>query len=453
MRGALTAGQGAGSSSPLPHLVQLELPIMKIPGTGAFLLGLSKHCPSLQRLVLKEGATWRYSRGCSGDELSDQGPDDLPQHGKPIDVGLLSRAVAPLTCLRVLRVEWSPNLDVEGSSMAGLLRVLPATLEDMQLDNVVCKGSIPLSCITHLVNLRGWDERPLVRLVVDDSSSSGSGVGSSSTSASGAAALTALTRLRVHFTLFKEDARLQLPSLRILDAGYYIEPAAWQQLQGMQHLRQLRASSFAVEHACSYDTFRDGRVGPLWQGAQGAAGLGGMTQLQELVLESMHTDYHLQLSMSAPWAAAVAKLTQLTALDLYEHVMVAGASTMLAPLTQLKALTVQCYDQLPLEYFGQLPQEYVDQLPQAYFDQLPQEYYPDGEGWAATTAGAVVQAVAAAVQGGRGQLQQLVLVLPYEQAQQGGTQKVQLAAMASLPGLLVEVLDEYAYEQTRRPVT
>jgi hypothetical protein len=235
--------------------------------------------------------------------------------------------------------------------------------------------------------------------------------------------LTALTWLEVHGTLYQRDARLQLPNLRALNSQHYIEPAAWQQLQGMKHLRQLSTCSFGV----GQEDRRDGSVGPLLQGAQGAAGLGGMSRLQNLVLNTfIEIEGDHLLSMSKPWAAAVAKLTGLTALQLSGFEMVAGGSTLLAPLTQLQALTVDCVDR------------------------LPREYYPDGaQGWAATPVGAVVQVVAAAVQGGRGQLQRLLLVVPSTLSgacniwkPEGGVQGVQLAATAALPGLLVTVQDE-----------
>jgi hypothetical protein len=378
--------------------VQLELPIMNTPGTGTFLVALSSTCPSLQHLVLKEGPDWRYGRGVPyGRQPDASRPNDLPMLGTPISMELMARALAPLTCLRVLRMLWTPAWFRQGSSMPGLLRALPATLEELQMFDYQCNRSIPVSCITHLVNLRCWEQTWLGELVEDSSSSS------SSSSSSGAAALKALTRLSTCDTLYSEDARLQLPRLRALVA-IHIEPTSWQQLRCMKHLRQLTTSSF------SSDPGRNGE--PPLQGDQGAAGLGGMTQLQQL--ELIGSDSH---QASASWAASVAELTALTALQLDGDLVVAGGAALLAPLTQLQALTVDC------------------------FRQLSQEYYPDGaEGWAATPAGAVVQAVAEAVQGGRGQLQRLVLqISEYEEPWQHSGQQVHVAAMTALPRLEVEV--------------
>jgi hypothetical protein len=183
----------------------------------------------------------------------------------------------------------------------------------------------------------------------------------------------------------------------------------------MRKLQQLATSSCCVEHVAGGE--------PPLQGSEGAAGLGGMTQLRQLVLEphGLHRGY--QLSMVKPWASAVAQLTALTALKLHAPVMVAGGSTMLAPLTQLQVLTVAC------------------------LNQLPPEYYAEGaEGGEATPAGAVLAAVAAALEGGRMQLQRLVLMVPRPgvviaggRNRQDSAEKVQAAAVASLPGLVVEV--------------
>jgi hypothetical protein len=324
--------------------------------------------------------------------------------------------------------------------MAALLRALPANLEDVYLE-VGCGGgpvsdipviNIPVSCITHLVNLRRW-EQTVHGPVLDDSNSSSSSGGGSGISSSGAAVMAALTRLRTHDILYSEDARLQLRSLHVLESPRLVS-AAWKQLQDMKHLRQLTASGHVVTYV--KNRLGVGVPGTVQQQVESsAAGLGAMTQLQHLVLGRPRGCFsmarHGSLSLSAPWAGAVAKLTQLTALELCEQVMVAGASTMLAPLTQLRTLTVDCT---------------------AW---LRREYYPEGaEGWTATPAGAVVQAVAAAVQGGRGQLQRLVLKVgkwhqpswqesdrEWQLTWQQGThgEQVQLATTASLPGLLVQV--------------
>jgi hypothetical protein len=407
----------------MPHLVQLELPILDLHSTGAFLEALGYHCPSLQHLVLNKSSWDGYKEGPRRDHWDWEGVrKDLLN--RPSYMDEIARGVAPLTCLRVLHVEW-PVVFPGCNSMAGLLRALPATLEDLYLAGAGMMMNISLSCITHLINLRCW-EQPALGLVLDDSNSSGGGSSSSSSGSgsSGAAALTALTRLVTSDVLWSHDARLQLPGLLVLESPYLVPPS-WQQLQGMKHLRQLTAASLDVQ--------RGAVDGALLPDVDGAAGLGGMTQLQHLMLARECDDAHRQhrglLSVSVPWAAAVAKLTQLTALELCEHVLVAGASAMLAPLTQLRTLTVDC----------------------TYW--LPPGYYPaDAEGWAATPAVAVVQAVAAAVQGGTGQLQHLTLMVPEryqpfcgDQAaqltwQQGAhVQQVQLAAKASLPGLVVQV--------------
>jgi hypothetical protein len=419
IRDALAEGTAQGvtssSSSPLHHLVQLELPICGLAGNSAFLEALSA-CPSLQRLVPKEAGGAIYEEEPS-DDPADGGFKQFASWARRwdhnIDVACLTRALAPLTCLRVLHVEWA-KLKVSGSSLAALLRALPPTLEDMNLVDADCEDSIPLSCFTHLVNLRALDS-PRMHMVIDDSnssssssSSSGSGGGSSS-SGSGAAGLTALSQLTIPETVDQQDARLQLPNLRNLETEYVIDPAVWQQLQGMKHLQQLATGSFSAERR---------RHPSDTQGNAGVVGLAGMTQLQHMELDPHSFWEPYKLSVSEPWADAVAKLTQLTALRVGAHVLVAGASTMLAALTQLQTLTVDCAA-----------------------DALPSEYYPDGaEGWAATPVGAAVQAVAAAMQSGRSQLQRLVLEVPScTPPWQDGAQQVQSVANASLPGLVVQV--------------
>jgi hypothetical protein len=400
--------------------VHLELPVLGLRGSAAFLQALAR-CPSLQRLTLKQAHT------PAGLEV------------EPATMELLASTVSSLTQLRQLCIEWASMYPcVEGSSLAGLLRALPSSLEDMQLENVECKHSIPLSCMTHLVNLRAWDT-PSVAMVELDSSSGGgggssSGGGGSSGSSSGggggsssgggcgsssgssrcaASTLTALTHLRLWHYLSSSDARLQLPNLRSLHLQE-IDPGAWEQLRAMKQLRALTV----VCSKCSTGAEDDHGVA-----------LGGMTQLQELQLTSWVDDGgDLQLPVSKLWAGAVADLTRLSVLHLPAHVLLVGGSDLLAPLTQLRELTVNCRGR------------------------LDQQYYPEGD-WASSTiqdpaaipAGPAVEAIAAAVRGGWAPLRRLVLLMPspgewwlYDEYW------CEKAVRKALPGLMELVVQEAA---------
>jgi hypothetical protein len=350
IRGNLVGPQRrATPGTVLPHLVQLELPVLGLRGTSAFLQALAR-CPSLQRLTLKQAST------------------PAGQAAEPATMQLLASTVSPLTQLRQLCIEWASKYSyVEGSSLAGLLRALPPSVVDMQLHKVGCEDSIPLSCMTHLVNLRAWDD-PEVNMVELDSSSSSSSSSNSSHRSCAASALTALTRLRSRQHLSGRDARLQLPNLRHLLLRE-ADPEGWEQLRAMKELRPLTVGVW-----CEINTDAN------------SVGLDGMTQLQELWLIKWDPFIDVQPPLSQPWAAAVAKLTRLSVLRLPAHVLLVGGSDLLTPLTQLRELTVDCC--------------------------ANQQHHPeDAQGWAATPPGAVVEAVAAAVRGGWAPLQRLVLVV------------------------------------------
>jgi hypothetical protein len=216
-------------------------------------------------------------------------------------------------------------------------------------------------------------------------------------------ALTALTRLQLWQSLDSSDARLQLPiagSICLPGA----DPEAWEQLRAM---KQLRSPTVVC---CEFGT-----------GAQDDHNvwLGGMTQLQELQLDCGSM---LLPPASKSWAAAVADLTRLSELHLPATVLLVGGSDLLAPLTQLRELTVDCQGD------------------------LDQQYYPEGaQGRAATPPGAVLEVVTAAVAGGKGLLLQELALVVSAQADEweglgGLKQQVVDAARAALPGLAVHVV-------------
>jgi hypothetical protein len=470
--------RGPGAGVALPYLVNLQLPVLGLRNNSAFLEALGS-CSGLTRLVLSNAGYWetcrsseaasdmpsdgeqQYSGMPSDDgeqQYSDMPPDDGEQQYSDMpsdegeqysdtpsneeqqysDMDLLTMSLATLTSLRVLHLELGRG---QGDGLVPLLRALPPSLEDMCLDMFLpCWASIPLSCITHLVNLRCW-EHPAVSLVLDDCSSSsrgsndsgGGGSSSSSGGTCGAAALTALTQLSLYDDNTSGDSIwLQLPNLRAIDLER-ADTAAWEQIHGMQQLQQLTVW-----------TSDGGR--PLRDGAEAtfpehcAQLLGEMTQLRQLVLIDC-TFWGMggwQLPLSQPWVAAVARLTGLSALQLPATVMLVGGATMLAPLTQLEALTVVCAPPMPSEFY---PEEEEDA-------KYPGEHARD---WAeaAACARGVVQAVAAAVSGGTGQLQlqQLVLVM-YETIWEHAewperAQRLREDAMTALPGLTVEVQRDY----------
>jgi hypothetical protein len=355
--------------------VQLELPVLGLAGSNV-LLGVLAACTGLQQLTLKQA----------------RGRFDLQAEG--IDMHALVRAVAPLTSLRALHMEWQICMShVEGGSLAGLLRALPPSLEDMQLKDVFCLGSIPLSCVTHLVNLRAW-ESPSVGTVQDNRSHS------SSSSSSSAAALTALTRLHVGLQLDSSDARLQLPHLRALeieDMQHVADPAVLEQLQGMPRLQQLSVHF-------GDDKFLNSSYADM---------LGGWTRLQQLQLHPPR--WYARMESWKPWVAAVARLTSLTAMQVPGPVVVVGGSALLSALGQLKELTVDCIDPRHEECTSVWAQEK-----------------------AASMADDVVQVVAAAVQGGKGSLQRLVLAVGVWLKPVVKFQQAVAAAKVAMPMLKVE---------------
>jgi hypothetical protein len=301
---ALTAPQQAPSGGiALPHLVQLELPVLGLRGTSAFLRALAA-CTGLQQLRLERARNSNFNADGA-------------------DMDALAYMVAPLTRLRVLHIEGQLQWPYpEPGALAGLLRALSPSLEDMQLMTVKCVGSIPLSCFTHLVRLRSW-EWPSVQAVEDDTAtatnSSSSRSSSNISTMSSAAALTALTRLLITQQLDSNDARLQLPNLQALhvwEMQHVADPAVWQQLQGMPHLQQLTLHVATCLPTPEY-----------------AGMLGGLTQLQQLQLLDLCWCESLATTDWEPWAAAVADLTRLSVLHLPAYVLLAGGSAVLAPLT------------------------------------------------------------------------------------------------------------------------
>jgi hypothetical protein len=311
----------------------------------------------------------------------------------PISLKQMGAALSPFTQLQTLYLQWPCQGVVMGECMADLLQQLPASLEQVHLDGLRCHhhDSIPLSSISHLVNLRAW-ELSSVPEVEDDISSSSS----SSGTGHGAAGLTALTSLRCDYWLRSSDARLQAPNMRVLYLNTGADREAWPVLQGMQNLRRLI----------------------VYSQTEAPARLGDLTQLQGLCLVRRQTPYHLQHHHVKAWAPQVASLVQLKALRLPAVMVLAGGRTLLTPLTQLEGLVVD----FPCEG-----------LPAAF---VP----PKARGWAATPAGAVVQVVAAAVAAGWKPLQRLMLWDPtwrrlgVEQATAANA-----AAGAALPGVEVEV--------------
>jgi hypothetical protein len=406
IRDALPAPQqGPAGGMVLPHLVQLELPVMGLPGSSTWLQALAG-CPSLQQLTLKQA----------------RGLDFF--NTEAVDIHLLASAVAPLTQLQVLHVDlprpagWSCR-----DSLDKLLAALSPSLQELFLRGQLQQfDHLCITSITHLVNLQALLEVPVVLatdpaydLGDDYSSSSGSDntSGSSSsrssssgdiTSTSSSAALTALTRLHVDGLFFSDDARLGLPNLRgikLRDA----EPGTWKQLQGMQHLRQLTALRELRKE--SYDRLY-------------RRGLQGVTQLEQLVLHLGIPGEFASPRGMAPWAAAIACLTGLTTLTVPAAVVVFGAPGRPSPLTQLRQLTVGC------DAAGRGIRWHL--------------LASGAEGWDATTAGGVVNVVAAAVGAGWRPLQRLVLVIRGDPSNwELPAEEVATAASAALPGLEVEV--------------
>jgi hypothetical protein len=436
--------------APMPHLVKLDIPILGGPGTNTA-LALLASCPSLQHLALHRGPWEKF-------------------HVDPVQ---LAAALAPLKQLRTLQVAECLSLrghhhtvpcNQDGEppghplyrnpALEGLLRQLPSSLEDIHLqDEDPTSSDIPLSCISHLINLRQW-EYPGVRLVLDDCSScnsssgcgttsisgggnstsssgggnstSSSGGGGNSTSSSGGGnstsssggggdsskrgdgsraatcsitALTALTRLVLKGELHSADVRLKLPNLCCLHTDAY-QGVAWECLHGLRTL--------------VIDTDDD----IVWNCDVNVAGLGTLTNMEHLTLplEASAFVWGRAPEQLQPWMAATAKLTKLKSLQLTAYMALAGGASGLTTLTQLEALTVHCTCGDELENF-----------------------LPDGaKGWAASPAGAVVELLAAAVGTGWRPLQRLVLVVPSRDV----CWQVGAAARAALPGLQVEVQHE-----------
>jgi hypothetical protein len=385
---------------PMPHLVKLSLPFLGGPGTDTS-VALLAGCPSLQHLTLE----------CGLCEKCDVDPVQLAAALAPLKQ-LKTLTVAACSSLKPAYSGLPTGLDTHppghpqqrNCSLADLLRQLPSSLKYMDLQKYAPMGDIPLSCITHFTNLGKW-EYPAVRLVLDDSSSSsssssggGSGAGGGGGSpACGITALTALTRLHIHKQLLSADVRLQLPNLQVLLLPS-AEPKAWEQLQGMQGLPKLLIT---LEDNSTDDD---------------AAGLAMLTQLQHLGLQAFHSFDRGQgpePRRLQPWMAATGTLASLKTLQLTVHMALAGGVTLLAPLTQLEALTVHC------NYFYRLS-----------------EFLPDGtEGWAASPEGAAVGVVAAAVGAGWRPLKRLVLLMDEREM----TRKVRASARAALPGIVVQL--------------
>jgi hypothetical protein len=160
-----------------------------------------------------------------------------------------------------------------------------------------------------------------------------------------------------------------------------------------------------------------GSLGCFSDTEESVAGLCGLTQLTHLKLPFAVAQFEpmgiVRPPQLQPWTDATAALIYLKTLRLTLYMALTGGAALLAPLTQLEVLTVDCTNHRALQHF------------------LP----AGAEGWAATPAGAVVGEVAAAVAGGWRPLQRLVLVM----CRQEEVQQVRTAAQAALPGMVVEV--------------
>lgn len=183
------------------------------------------------------------------------------------------------------------------------------------------------------------------------------------------------------------DVRLQ-PTLRALHFRE-AEPAVWERLRAMKHLRHVTLA------AGSRDT-------------EDSAGLSDMKQVQGLEL-NVSPMFHQN---AQPWAAAIKSLTQLTSICLTDAMLLAGGAALLAPLTRLEELTVKCT-------FC-----------------VNEDFFPEGaQDQAATSADAVVQVVAAAVAGGGSRLQRLVLRIGWFDDYPGRAQRWTADFRAALPGI------------------
>jgi hypothetical protein len=380
--------QGLVGGTALPHLVQLELPVLGLAGSSAFLQALAA-CTGLQQLTLQITQSM-YDRSA-----------------EPIDLVLLASTLASLKQLRVLHLELPGRPTASDSDREELLRQLPPSLEELKVEGyltgvvvTVPQEGCHATCISHLVNLRSLDG--LTGMVDgdissssgssgdDDSSSSGGSSSSSSSSSSrGLQVLTALTRLRIRARLSGDDPLLQLPNLREVDTDPYMgpiaDPEAWKQLQGMQHLQHLTVSCAGEEDVCT-------------------AGMRGMTQLVGLHCHGISQIMHQ--AVAATWAEVIGAMTRLTTLRLPPAEVVLVGPMLLPRLTQLKVLTVE-------------------------FLHWQQGVWRPAE---------VVQVVAEAVADGWGPLQRLVLERPQSRGDwEEGAQQVAAAAQAALPGVTVVV--------------
>jgi hypothetical protein len=400
---ALTVPRGvAGPVVVLPHLVSLELPVLGLAGMGAFLQSLAG-CPSLQQLHL---------------EVAFSMVQDVSE---PVSYDQAASAVAPLKQLQALYLEWPDPWKLDAARLPSLLQQLPPSLTSLYVSGYLPgEGAyIPLSCVTHLVNMREWRDHH-INSVVDDrsgitlnryrfkgdinpfttttttSSSSSNGSSSGGTWCM-AQVLTALTRLEClnDHDLDSTDMRLQLPSLKVLR----LNNASWDAWLKMQGLHQLQK--------VTVDDLR------------GVAGLGALTQVRELDLKFWGVRIQDDAAVKR-WAEVVPKMAQLVTLRLCAHALLDGefkkGPGLLAPVTQVSRLTIWFAD--------------------CFFESdLPEDAWELG--WAGTPSGAVVQMVADALGDGKGRLQQLVLEGECWDVEGEQVQSVTAAARTAVPGVEV----------------
>lgn len=141
-----------------------------------------------------------------------------------------------------------------------------------------------------------------------------------------------------------------------------------------------------------------------------------MTQLQKLHLGIADWRAALRPPLLEPWSAAIGRLTGLTSLRLSALLVVGCAPAMLAPLTQLRELTIDSQRQLDPQYFLR------------------------GGHLAANPARCVVSVLERYMAAGIKQLKRLVLIADDADAYwQQGVQELPAGAKAVWPGLEVEV--------------
>jgi hypothetical protein len=380
IRDVLTGQQQAPPSSiTMPtRLVQLELPVLDLPGTTTFLKAL-RGCPSLQQLKLVPYAQTPL-------------PWSFRQTEEQVSLSALGETLASMKQLKTLHLVWPYPVEYGelGVCLTGLLRSLPPTLADLRLQEFEEFGSsipqdisIPLSCFTHLVNLRQW-EIPAVGEVEDDSSSSSSSSSRNRSAHPCVASWTGMTELRVLGRHVRSvEARLHLPNLRSVLMGG-AEPGAWQQLRGAQHLEQM-------------EIYIPGSL------AETMPELGQLARLRRLML---HLGIGAYPDVEEPLCTNVGRLVLLSELHVEDWVLLGAGPAMLAPLTQVTKLTVEC----------------------SY--PLGQEDLQQGiAAWRIRPAVSVVQAVAEAVARGCSMLQ--VLVLKGSASAVGEVVQEQVAAAAA----------------------